>query len=86
MEAAMATTAVNDWRDLAQRTGGGLEVTLLWSKCRNQLKVMVIDHNTGGEFEFGASPTEALSAYYHPFIFADGPSAVTRARANTLPS
>ncbi len=82
----MATTAVNDWRDLAQRAGGGLEVTLLWSKSRNRLKVTVIDHNTGDEFEFGAPPADALSAYHHPFIFADGPSAVTRAHANTIPS
>jgi hypothetical protein len=63
----MATTALNDWRELAQRTGGGLEVTLLWSKSRGRVKVAVSDNKTGDEFEFEVAGANALAAFYHPF-------------------
>jgi hypothetical protein len=66
----MATTALNDWRELAQRTTDGLEVTLLWSKSHDRVKVAVADNKTGDEFEFEVAGANALSAFYHPFVFA----------------
>ena len=66
----MATTALNDWRELAQRTSDGLEVTLLWSKSRDRVKVAVADSKLGDEFEFDVAGANALSAFYHPFVFA----------------
>lgn len=66
----MATTALNDWRELARRISDGLEVTLLWSKSRDRVKVAVADSKTGEEFEFGVAGANALSAFYHPFVFA----------------
>ena len=66
----MATTALKDWRELAQRTSDGLEVTLLWSKSRDRIKVAVADSKTGDEFRFDVAGSNALSAFYHPFVFA----------------
>ena len=66
----MATTALDDWRELAQRTTDGLEVSLLWSKSRDRVKVAVADSKTGDEFEFDVPGANALSAFYHPFVFA----------------
>jgi hypothetical protein len=69
-EAAMANTALNDWRELAQRSGDGLEVTLLWSKSLDRVKVAVADSKTGDDFELEVAGANALSAFYHPFVFA----------------
>ena len=66
----MATTALDDWRELAQRTSDGLEVTLLWSKSRDRVKVAVADGRTGDKFELEVAGANALSAFYHPFVFA----------------
>jgi hypothetical protein len=66
----MATTALNDWRELAQRTSDGLEVTLLWSKSRDRVKVAVADSKIGDWFQFDVAGANALSAFYHPFVFA----------------
>jgi hypothetical protein len=68
----MATTALNDWRELAQRTSGGLEVTLFWSKSRGRVKVAVSDSKTGDEFEFEVAGANALAAFYHPFATRSG--------------
>jgi hypothetical protein len=66
----METTTRNDWRELAQRTGDGLEVTLLWSKSPARVKVAVADSRTGDQFELQVAAANALSAFYHPFAFA----------------
>ena len=66
----METTTQNDWRELAQRSGDGLEVTLLWSKSRARVKVAVADSRTGDQFELQVAGANALSAFYHPFAFA----------------
>jgi hypothetical protein len=75
----MATTALNDWRELAQRTGDGLEVTLLWSKSRAGVKVAVADSKTGDQLEIQVAGANALSAFYHPFAFAASRSVSYRA-------
>jgi hypothetical protein len=69
-EAAMATTALNDWRELAQRTGDGLEVTLLWSKSLARVRVAVADSRTGERFELEVAGRDALDAFRHPFAYA----------------
>jgi hypothetical protein len=77
-EAAMETTALNDWRELAQRSGDGLEVTLLWSKSHALVKVAVADSRTGDQFELHVAGANALSAFYHPFAYRPLQSAASR--------
>jgi hypothetical protein len=69
-EATMAITTTNDWRELAQRTGDGLAVTLFWSKSAERIKVAVDDSKTGNQFDLEVAGADALSAFYHPFAFA----------------
>jgi hypothetical protein len=66
-ENEMQPTRVSDWRELAQRVDGGVAITLLWSKRGNRVKVAVADERTGEQFEVEIHPSEALSAFYHPF-------------------
>jgi hypothetical protein len=66
-EHEMQSTRVSDWRELAQRIHDGTEITLLWSAGGNSVKVAVADERTGEQFEIEICPSEALSAFYHPF-------------------
>ena len=59
-----------DWRELTSRENDGLEVSLLWSRSANRVKVIVADLNSDEEFEFDVPSTEALDAFEHPFAFA----------------
>ena len=59
-----------DWRELTSRESDHLEVSLLWSKSTNQVKVTVADLNSDEEFEFDVPGADALDAFDHPFAFA----------------
>lgn len=54
-------------RELDQRSGGGLEVTLLWSQLSGSLYVCVEDLQANKGFHFAVDPAEALDAFHHPF-------------------
>jgi hypothetical protein len=54
-------------RELDQRSGGGLEVTLLWSKRSGSVYVCVEDEQTHQGFHFAVDPAEALHAFRHPY-------------------
>ena len=62
-------------RELAHRSGDGLEVTLLWSPANGQndqsLVVCVCDGRDGAYFEIATEPYLALEVYYHPFAYRD---------------
>jgi hypothetical protein len=63
------------WRELAHRSGDGLDVTLPWCPAREQnddsIVVCVCDSRDGAYFEIAAEPCLALDAYYHPFAYRD---------------
>jgi hypothetical protein len=73
-EEPMETTAYTDWRELAHREGDGLDITLLWSKSANRVKVAVADTRAGDQFDVEVSNADALAAFYHPFAFASSRS------------
>jgi hypothetical protein len=56
-------------RELAHRSDGGLEVTLLWHPARDELTVCGSDHRTGARFELRAEHHSALEVYYHPYCY-----------------
>ena len=66
----MTTTAATDWRELARRTGDGIEVALLWHKSRNLVKVVVSDARLCHHVDFEVVGADALSAFHHPFGYA----------------
>jgi hypothetical protein len=73
MSAAHAQLATpNDWRELASRENDGLEVSLLWSRSVNRVKLTVADRESDQEFEFDVPGADALDAFEHPFAFAAG--------------
>jgi hypothetical protein len=58
-------------RELAHRSGDGLEVSLLWSEANGGLYVTVRDDRTGAGFELVVeSGVEALDVFDHPFAYA----------------
>lgn len=60
----------NDWTELAGRQNEGLEVSLLWSKSANRVKVAVADSRQNEQFEFDVAGADALAAFNHPFAYA----------------
>jgi hypothetical protein len=67
-----ATVTIADWRELASRTGDGLEISLLWSPSNDSVKVTVLDGRLGESFDLHVLGADALSAYKHPFAYAAG--------------
>jgi len=64
----------NDWKELAGRRNHGLEVSLLWSKSADRVKVAVADATQNEQFEFDVAGADALAAFHHPFAYAAGRS------------
>lgn len=67
-----ATAAVGDWTELASRENDGLEISLLWSRSGERVKVAVRDERRGESFDLDIAGADALSAFHHPFAYAAG--------------
>jgi hypothetical protein len=67
-EAAMPAM-ITDWRELAQRSGDGLEVTLLWSPSTDRVRVAVLDEELGTQLVRDVPGPDALRAFYHPYVY-----------------
>jgi hypothetical protein len=65
------TSTGRSLRELAHRTGDGLEVTLFWTPGTDRLTVCVCNHRDGAYFELHPEPALALDAFYHPYSYAD---------------
>jgi hypothetical protein len=61
------TNATSDWTELAIRDSDGLEISLLWSKAADSVKVNVFDQRLEESFDIHVAGALALSAFYHPF-------------------
>ena len=58
-----------DLRELDRRSGGGIEVTLLWSERSGSVYVCVDDERLATGFHFAVDPARALDAFRHPFAY-----------------
>jgi len=62
-------------KELAHRSGAGLDVTLLWCPANGPndetIVVCVCDGRDGAYFEITAEPYLARDVYYHPFAYRD---------------
>jgi len=65
-----AAHAHDTWKELAGRENEGLEISLLWNKSADRLKVAVADARLDEKFEFDVASADALAAFYHPFAYA----------------
>ena len=62
-----ADVNIPELRELDQRSGNGLVVTLLWSERTGGVFVCVEDEQTETGFHFVVDPAEALDAFHHPY-------------------
>jgi hypothetical protein len=62
--------------ELAHRSSGGMDVTLVWvhgggRDRHEEILVCVWDAREGTYFEIPSEPNLALDTYYHPFAYRD---------------
>jgi hypothetical protein len=57
-------------RELARRTGDGVDVTLLWEQATGVVTVCVTDEKCDSYFELHPRPEQALDCFYHPYFYA----------------
>jgi hypothetical protein len=65
-----AARPFTDRRELAHRTGDGIEVILLWSKPSNRVTIAVHDTRSDETLEFEVDGSAALDAFSHPYAYA----------------
>ena len=65
----MSTTTASDWVELADRSGDGLDVRLLWHRASGEVKVTVLRVANGRVGELDVAPEDALEAFHHPFAY-----------------
>ena len=66
----MTATNNQTTRELAFRSGGGIDVTLLWNAETGGLTVTAFDSGTGELLELPAEREHALDVFNHPFAYA----------------
>ena len=69
----MTNQSTTKRKELAQRTSGGVDVTLIWVHGGDEDKVVVCvcDRREGAYFEIPAQRYRTLEVYYHPFAYRD---------------
>jgi hypothetical protein len=65
-----ASVTDNDWRELANRVGDGLQISLVWSKSADRVRVTVFGERLREPFDIHVDGADALSAFHHPFAYA----------------
>ena len=66
-----SNNAESELRELARRSGAGVDVTLYWHPVLDELIVCVCDKRHGAHFEIRPPRYLALDVYYHPYAYAD---------------
>ena len=76
----MAVDTFNEqWVELADRAGDGLDIRLYWNRGDGRVKVAVTRINTGGVAELRVAPADAMTAFHHPFAYHQPASETARA-------
>ena len=57
-------------RELAFRSGDGIEVSLFWNEREDRLTVIVSESRSGEQFVLEAAHDNALDVFYHPYAHA----------------
>jgi len=61
----------SQYRELAQRSNDGVQVTLSWHPLADEVRVCVCDGRRGAYFEIRPERDSALDVYYHPYAYLD---------------
>ena len=56
-------------RELAHRSGDGLEVSLLWDPRDDSLSVRVKDTREGARYDIPVADAKPLDVFEHPFAY-----------------
>ena len=78
----MTATTFIDRRELAHRTGDGIEITLFWNRASRLVTIAVLDTRSDEALEFEVGGAVALDAFHHPYAYA----ATQRVRTVAPPS
>jgi hypothetical protein len=57
-------------RELAHRSGDGLEVQLLWNAEDDSVWVIIYDHRYSAVFDIPVPRHRAMHAFHHPYSYA----------------
>jgi hypothetical protein len=71
MEATIGNSEIgnDELRELARRTGDGVDVTLLWDSRTDSVFVAVDDERRGERFRIAVDNGNALDAFHHPYAY-----------------
>jgi hypothetical protein len=61
---------MGDLIDIATRSGGGIEVALIWNRDEASLVVFAYDALTSEQVAIPVTGAEAAEVYQHPFAYA----------------
>lgn len=70
-----AATVISRHRELAQRVGSGLEVTLYWNAADNSTSIEVRHIASETTLRYAVPADQALDAFYHPLAHVGYPLA-----------
>jgi hypothetical protein len=56
-------------RELDHRHSDGVDVFLLWDARTDQVSIELTDEHSGESLAFAVEPSEALSAFHHPYVY-----------------
>jgi hypothetical protein len=63
-------------RELDHRRDAGIDVRLLWEPQTDRVSLALTDERSGESLSFDVDPSEALTAFHHPYAHAsDEPQA-----------
>lgn len=67
----MCTTTDIEIQELDSRTNDGIHVALLWNSQTDRVSVAVEDERSGESFELEVDSADALTAFHHPYAYAE---------------
>ena len=67
------------WVELADRANDGLDIRLYWNRGDGRVKVAVTRIHTGRVGELRVEPSDAMTAFHHPFAYHEPTSRAARA-------
>ena len=62
-------TGVGEVRELALRSGDGIDVALLWDSATDRVFVVVDDERRDEHFRIAVGNRSALDAFHHPYAY-----------------
>jgi hypothetical protein len=66
----MNPTTTDHRKELAHRSGDGIDVFLYWNEQTDRVTLRVDDARSDAAFEMEVDGPSALDAYRHPFVYA----------------